>query len=88
MKITRQNKTDYTQYELNKQSANKGCNICPNCGENKKFYIDKKGKGKGIGNGIYRTYQEGFFKIKSMRVDCYECYTCGCQWESEPYIWC
>ena len=33
MKITRQNKTDYTKEELKCMQANKGCNICPNCGE-------------------------------------------------------
>ena len=86
MKITKDpNKPSV--FEMNKINANNGCNNCPRCGETRDFILEGNGI-KGISQGTYRTYIEGFFKMKSMRVDCYTCHTCGCEWESDPYQWC
>lgn len=83
MKITRQSKTDYTKEELKCIQANKGCNICPNCGESKPFYITKKGKSKGVLKHLFVTEHHKLFRY--YRTDSYECCTCGCKWESDPY---
>lgn len=57
------------------QIANQGCDKCPCCG---KPY-----------NGIptVKTWYEcGLFKVgKSMKVQGYKCYSCGAEWESDPY---
>lgn len=70
-----------------KEKANDGCNVCPCCGENKgRFYYFKKGYNtKGIISGCCRTWAEGFFKLRNYQVDCYKCYTCGAEWESDKY---
>ena len=83
MKITRQSKTDYTKEELRRIKANKRCNICPNCGESKKFYTSKKGESKGVFKFLCVRKHYGFFRIYC--TDLYKCYTCGCEWESDPY---
>jgi len=57
------------------RKANIGCNKCPNCGE------------QNYGTLISKTWAEGWFKNRSMKVNCYSCDKCGCQWESEPYQW-
>lgn len=60
---------------------------CPHCGETRSFLeCLKEGKSQyGILSGIYKSYTEGFFHLKTMRADCYTCFTCGCEWESDPY---
>lgn len=83
MKITRQSKTDYTKEELKRIQANKGCNICPNCGESKSFYITKNGESKGILKYLFVIGHHKLFRY--YHTDSYECCTCGCKWESDPY---
>lgn len=69
--------------------ANFGCRKCPNCGETRDYFVCLQNRTSGgISQGIYRSWHEGFFKMKSMRADCYTCHSCGCEWESEPYEWC
>lgn len=59
---------------------------CPYCGETRSFYeCFAKGEFKGVSCGTYKSWADGFFKMKNMRVDCYSCCTCGCEWESDPY---
>lgn len=82
MKIIRQSKTDYTKEELKRIQANKNCNICPNCGESKPFYITKKGKSKGVLNLSVTEHHKLFGYYCT---DSYVCCTCGCKWESDPY---
>ena len=53
MKITKTNK-DVAAEKMRIQIANSECNKCPCCGETKFFYISKKGKIKGISNGMCR----------------------------------
>ena len=87
MKITKTNK-EYLNEIQRKKSANKGCKVCPCCGENKTWeHYMKKGKlDKGIlAGGMVRSWAEGFFKTRIMSVDYYKCITCGAEWESEPY---
>lgn len=83
MKITRQSKTDYTKEELKRIQANKDCNVCPNCGESKPFYITKKGKSKGVMKNLFTTEHHELFRY--YRTNSYKCYTCGCEWESDPW---
>ena len=86
MKITKDSRVPNIREER-KKKANSGCNICPCCGESKYFYVDRTdGEMKGLsGPAMYKTFTTGFFKIKTMRIDCYSCFTCGAGWESEPY---
>lgn len=88
MRITKDpNKPDV--FETNMMTANIGCNRCPNCGETRDhFKCLANGESGGISGGIYRSWTEGFFRIKCMRADVYKCYTCGTEWESEPYQYC
>lgn len=83
MRITRQSKADYTPKELKRIQANKGCNICPNCGESRPFYTTKKGKNKGVFKSLFVTEHHKVFSF--YRTNSYKCYTCGCEWESDPY---
>lgn len=75
--------------ESAKRIANIGCNKCPCCGETKSSisYYSLGEINKGIVSGLSKTWAEGFFKMKSMKCDCYHCLTCGAEWESEPYEW-
>lgn len=74
--------------ETNKTIANVGCNICPCCGETKSTLEYNKEdifSHKGIASGTYKSWCAGLFRTKRYRIDCYHCYTCGAEWESEPY---
>lgn len=73
MKITKSGET-IDILKARKSNANIGCEVCPNCGEVSIFH-----------GGLCKTWAEGLFKMKSMKIDCYSCMECGCQWESEPY---
>lgn len=92
MKITKSS-NEASRLNALKETANAGCLVCPCCGEKKSHVQYMKEEGvfthKGVSGGIYRSWAAGGFfkKIKNMRVDCYQCYTCGAQWESEPYEW-
>lgn len=83
MKIIRQNKTDYTKEELRRIQANKDCNICPNCGEDKPYYMDGNGKWKGVHQMLFTVKHRRFLKV--YYTDPYICYSCGCEWESDLY---
>ena len=86
MKVTKT--ADYVSaLNAQKASANAGCQQCPCCGETKKDweYIEEGIINKGISGGWYKSWAEGWFRMRSMRCDCYKCYTCGAEWESEPY---
>jgi hypothetical protein len=41
----------------------------------------------GIGPSTHRTFTKGIIHKQIYRVDCYHCYSCGSEWESEPYPW-
>ena len=58
-----------------KEIANRECKICPCCGT----------PYKGI--PTVRSWAGGFFLTKSYEVQCYHCWECGAEWESDPYIW-
>ena len=86
MKITKTNKM-HNGAIARRTIANKGCDVCPCCGENKDAveYMEEGIFNKGIFSGIVKDYCKGFFKMKYMQIDCYSCETCGAEWESEPY---
>lgn len=88
MKITKYPRVR-SDFEQNREKANIGCDVCPCCGEKRHFYYDQQEKRqKGTGPIMHRSFTHGDFpNIKSMRVDCYVCVTCGAQWESDPYEW-
>lgn len=77
------------KFEEARDSAIRELSICPVCGENRPFFLDENGRFRGIDAGFTsKTWREGFFKVRSMKVECAECFTCGCQYESSPYQWC
>lgn len=87
MKITKSNR-DNELSKMRREIANKGCDVCPCCGEKKHNYeyIEEGQSNKGISGGyIVKNWCKGLFKMKYMQVDCYKCYTCGAEWESDPY---
>ena len=89
MKITKSS-YEASMLESYKRIANAGCKRCPCCGESKSHleYVSVGELHKGIVSGLSKTWAEGFFKMKSMKCDCYSCLTCGAEWESAPYEWC
>lgn len=88
MKITKSSK-EVASFTAMKSAANAGCNVCPCCGEAKLWsdYMKEGILNKGIMAGLSKTWAEGVFRMRSMRCDCYKCYSCGAEWESEPYQW-
>lgn len=87
MKITRTARDSLSAAQRRAQ-ANFGCQVCPCCGEAKTEleYFKEGIYNKGVSGGLVcKHWSEGLFKIRHMRVDCYTCYTCGAQWESEAY---
>lgn len=89
MKITKSLK-EAASFSAMKAAANDGCNVCPCCGEAKSWsdYMKEGILNKGIMAGfINKTWVEGVFRMRNMKCDCYKCYSCGAEWESEPYQW-
>lgn len=89
MRITRSSK-DVNRLTVSREIANMGCDRCPCCGETKTWdeYIGKGIINKGISKGIIsKSWVEGIFHMRNMKCDCYKCYSCGAEWESEPYQW-
>lgn len=72
---------------LEKQNALKGCDKCPCCGETRQLFFSEKEGTKGIAGGLERTWRKGIFNIKIYYSTVFTCYTCGAQWESEPYTY-
>ncbi len=89
MRITK-TPLQHAAFENARKKANTGCGICPCCGETKsttdyiKIGILNKGVRKG---GLNKTWADGIFHMRNMKCDCYKCYSCGAEWESEPYQW-
>lgn len=84
----------YKDFEKERKKANKGCYICPCCGEYRQaFCYDLLGKNtdyhrQGIDIHTERRRfpngdDEGSFTFAS--VDCFYCHTCRSMWESEPF---
>ena len=65
-----------------KKKALEGCDVCPFCKENKKLYSAADGN-KGVA-WIDFDYIYKLFKIYKTEV--FKCYTCGAEWESDPYF--
>lgn len=89
MRITKSSR-DAASLAVSSAVANAGCNKCPCCGETKSLsdYMNEGIWNKGVsGRGIERTWVEGLFRMRNMKCDCYKCYSCGAEWESEPYQW-
>lgn len=89
MKITKSSK-EAASFTAMKAAANAGCNVCPCCGETISWddYMKEGILNKGIMAGfINKTWVEGVFHMRSMKCDCYKCYSCGAEWDSEPYQW-
>ena len=61
-----------------RETANKGCNVCPCCGENR---MD------GCIDHTFKTWKRWswLLQTKNMKADCYHCLSCGAEWESDPY---
>lgn len=64
-----------TDTQIERSNANKGCFVCPCCGNsNVKHYLDPI------------VYKKGFlFWEKRYRFDCYTCQECNARWQSEPF---
>nr|DAS58580.1 MAG TPA: RNA polymerase III-like protein [Caudoviricetes sp.] len=58
--------------------------ICPCCKESRPFSVDE-GRFVGVSGGVTRTESKGIFKMKIIHTRLYKCWTCGCEWEGDPY---
>lgn len=77
MRITKTSDAE-NRARMARDIANRGCNVCPCCGESK-FVLDYLKEGiinKGILDGITSLYGH---------KDFYVCKTCGAEWKSDPY---
>lgn len=70
-----------------KRWANAGCEVCPCCGERKTEmeYCEEGVYNKAVSGGTCKRWAKGLFRVRYIQVDRYWCYTCGAEWESEPY---
>ena len=87
MRVTRTSQ-DHEDRMTRKAIANRGCNVCPCCGETKTVmeYFNDEVLHKGIFGGLTcKSWAKGLFRLKYMQTDCYSCETCGAKWESDPY---
>lgn len=78
----------YKDFQIERKEANKGCYICPCCGEYRQAFIyDMLGKNYGMmrtGIDIHterRQIDEGVYAS----FDCFRCNSCKAMWESEPF---
>lgn len=80
---------EYRTEEAIRALANRGCSVCPCCGESRSLvdYIQETGRlNGGVSGGLVSIEcAPGFFSTKIVHKDQYRCYTCGAEWESEPY---
>lgn len=82
MKITKSAK-QVTAIQNERLQALQGCDKCPCCGETKKWIpLIQSGGICRIGEKIEI---KGIIHIRVYHIDCFECESCGAQWESEPY---
>lgn len=71
MRITKSSK-DNKKYELLAIKANIGCEKCPECGN--------------LNTTRIPTQKSWYSPLKGhMKVTCYKCEVCGCEYESEPF---
>lgn len=58
--------------------------VCPCCGETREFRIIND---KLVGVDFIGTQKEykGFIRTKIVCTDRFACYTCGAEWEGDPY---
>lgn len=84
---------DQKDFWQERQEANKGCYICPNCGEwRQAFAYDLIGKNTPLnrhGIDIFterrRFIDEETGEPYTASIDCFECNTCKSRWESEQF---
>lgn len=73
--------------EARRIEANAGCDVCPCCGEDRKYadapLTDHSGRGIMHMGESWKDF--GFFHGGLKTIDHYKCYTCGAEWESDPY---
>lgn len=82
MRITKTSEQASAKINMRKK-ANKGCDVCPCCGENMPTTYYGPFEFKGILTGPQKR-GNGFFS-SLMVCDLYFCKTCGAEWESDPY---
>lgn len=82
MRITKTSEQASSILNMRKR-ANKGCDVCPCCGEDKPTTYYNPFEPKGILTGSKKR-GSGFFS-SLMVCDLYVCKTCGAEWESDPY---
>ena len=71
-----------------KINANLDCHKCPCCGETKTTaqYVADGIYNKGLSSlPLTKSWVKGLIRMRHMRCDCYKCYSCGAEWESNPY---
>lgn len=78
--------------EKQKRDTKRKLIACPVCGENREFSFDHDEIVKhgipsfyGIDQATYKEWFKGIIHSKHMRIDCYHCYTCDSDFESQPY---
>lgn len=94
---------DCLREEQIRKAALAGCNKCPCCGEDRTFssycrdgIINKGIISRTCKNWYGKKYEldKSIFynlfsleKDKYYQIDCFECLTCGAEWESDPYTY-
>lgn len=85
MRITR-TPDDIKKALAARKRANKGCYVCPYCGNNKVVdAFDVEHREDAIIRMTFHTVKESLFHYKSGSIDTYKCMKCGSTWESEIY---